>query len=574
MSGRLRELAAPFVSAGPAGARVRTRLRVTLRDAAVLAAVGAHLGSLASADLAARCGEGRLDATGRAASRAARKRALTRGSSSRWAGAVTRTSEDAWQLADRNLRAARITLRSRIKVIEDRLTVPAGTGRGRKWGYATRAERFEKQRRVQVLRARLAGVNARIGAGRVSVCRGGRRLAKARHNPAAAGMTLAGWRQQWDTERWFLTADGEKDKAWGNETIRWHPGDGLLEVKLPAPLVHLANRPHGRYRLSALVTFPYRSDAVAAQAATGAVRYDITYDPGRDRWYLDASWRSPARPAPALGELREHPVLAVDLNHGHLAAWVVTPDGNPAGPPVTVPLILAGLPASQRDGRIRAAITALITLAREHGCQAITIENLDFREARHQGRDNTGPRPSRGGRGRRFRAIIAGLPTARFRDRLIQMTANAGLHVIAVDPAYTSRWGGEHWLTPLRERDQVTTGHHAAAVVIGRRAHGHRARRRAGVTAGDQRIARRRAAPRAPQARAADRNGGTRNAPRQPPRWRKTVTAGPGPPPDQAAHNRSGPPAKPISLSLSDQERLMTWLPWRTYGWRPAAWQA
>ena len=52
-------------------------------------------------------------------------------------------------------------------------------------------------------------------------------------------------------------------------------------------------------------------------------------------------------------------MLAVDLNHGHLAAQAVTPDGNPAGPPVTIPLALAGLPASQRDGRLRAAITSL-----------------------------------------------------------------------------------------------------------------------------------------------------------------------------------------------------------------------
>ena len=34
-----------------------------------------------------------------------------------------------------------------------------------------------------------------------------------------------------------------------------------------------------------------------------------------------------------LDELQAHPVLAVDLNHGHLAAWAVTPDGNRAGPP-------------------------------------------------------------------------------------------------------------------------------------------------------------------------------------------------------------------------------------------------
>jgi hypothetical protein len=105
VSSSLRLVAAPFVAAVPAGARVRTRLRVSGQDEAVLWAAGRHLGSLAGRDLAARCAEGRLDAQGQAVSRARRKRALTVESSSRWAGAITRTSEDQWQLAERNLRA-------------------------------------------------------------------------------------------------------------------------------------------------------------------------------------------------------------------------------------------------------------------------------------------------------------------------------------------------------------------------------------------------------------------------------------------------------------------------------------
>jgi hypothetical protein len=79
----LRPIADPFVAAAPAGVRVRARLRVSVQDEAVLRAAGEHLGSLAGRDLAARCGEGLLDVKGRAASRAARKRALTAASSSR-----------------------------------------------------------------------------------------------------------------------------------------------------------------------------------------------------------------------------------------------------------------------------------------------------------------------------------------------------------------------------------------------------------------------------------------------------------------------------------------------------------
>lgn len=171
--------------------------------------------------------------------------------------------------------------------------------------------------------------------------------------------------------------------------------------------------------------------------------------------------------------------MAVDVNHGHLAAAVIAPDGNVLGAPATVGLDLAGQPSATRDGHLRAAISTLVATAKARGARAIVIENLDFTEARAEGRERTGSRPSRGRRGRDFRRAVSGIPTGKLRDRLVQMAANAGLSVIVIDPAYTSRWGAEHWLRPLREHHPKATGHHAAAVVIGRRGLGHRARRRA-----------------------------------------------------------------------------------------------
>ena len=230
--GRLREITAPFVAAAPGGARVRTRLRVSPGDAAVLAAVGAHLGSLAGRDLVAACAAG---TGGLGRSRAARKRALTAQCSSRWAGAITRTSEDQVRLAERNLRAEQASMRARVRRIEARLAVPAGGRQGRTRGYATPAERHAKDIRLRGLKARLARVERQAGSGVVSVTRGGRGLLRLRANLAAAGVTEEQWRAEWEAARWFLTADGEKDKPWGNETVRWHPDQRWLEVRLPAP---------------------------------------------------------------------------------------------------------------------------------------------------------------------------------------------------------------------------------------------------------------------------------------------------------------------------------------------------
>lgn len=478
MTRRLREIRAPFVVAPPTGVRVRTRLRVSDADRGVLTGIGTHLGSLAGRDLAQRCRDGRLGPKGRAASRATRKRALTGASSSRWAGAITRTSEDAWQLGHRNLMSDQRSLRARIARISRRLDVPVGDRRGRVRGYATGDERHHKQIRLQVLAARLAEVEARLDDGRVSLCRGGKSLARSRHHLAEAGMGEAEWHERWQAERLFICADGEKDKAWGNETIRFHPVEGWVEIKLPAPLAHLANRPHGRYRLSCSVGFSYRGDEVAAQAETAAIRYDISFDPAKSRWYLDASWTCAPLEVPTLEDLRGQKVLAVDLNAGHLAAMVVDPSGNPVAAPVTIPVDLAGLAATSRDGHLRAAISELVGIARVNQCRAIVIEDLDFAASREAGREHTGRRPSRGRRGKSFRRLVSGIPTARFSGRLTQLAANAGLWVIAVDPAYTSRWGAEHWLGPLQQISSDASGHHAAALVIGRRGLEQRARRR------------------------------------------------------------------------------------------------
>ena len=350
---------------------------------------------------------------------------------------------------------------------------------GKKNGYRTRTEHHAKTIRLQVLRHRLVDVEKQLAEGTMSACRGKRQLARVRHHLEAANMTTDGWRERWTAERLFLCADGEKDKLLGNETIRWDPTEQWLELKLPQSLIHLANGPHGRYRLSCPVDFTYRGDEVAAQATSGAVRYDVTFDAAKHRWYLDASWKLEPR-MHDLDELRREKVLAVDLNHGHLEAAVLDATGNPVGAPQTIPLTLDGLSASTRDGRIRGAIADVLALAVHHGARAIVIENLDFSAQRNNGREHAGNRPSRGRRGRGVRRMIAGMPTATLRDRLVQMATNKNLEVIAIDPASTSKWGAEHWLSPLQEISPDMTGHHAAAVVIGRRGLGHRARRREG----------------------------------------------------------------------------------------------
>jgi IS605 OrfB family transposase len=495
---RLRRIADPVVTAPPAGVRIRTRIHVTGAEADALTAIGMFLGSVYRGELAERVRCGVLDAKGRAVWRAKRKQAITPVASSRWAGAITRAVEDQYQLGMRGLAAHVADLRAAVDVLEQRCALrprelaPVDGGdehsrhrSRRRRAYRSTAERFSKTRRLGMLRERLADAEQALAAGRPSITVGGKRLWRTRNHLDAADMTEQQWRERWDAGRLFLTADGESGKAGGNETIRVDAA-GRLRIKTPAAL---APQLGSHVVIDAPIRFAHRGYEWAARVATRrAVRYDISYHPARGRWYLDASWKSTPAPARDIDELRTGRVLGADLNDGHLAACVLDASGNPIGEPVSIEVVTAGLAASRRDGRVRAAITALLNLAHQHNCSAVVVENLDFADARASGRETLG----RGKHGKRLRRTIAGIPTASFRTRLIGMASRRGIAVIGVDPAYTSRWGDQHWRKPLQQQTSepaTVTRHHAAAAAIGRRGLGLAIRRRPAGPRNGQRTA-------------------------------------------------------------------------------------
>jgi IS605 OrfB family transposase len=513
-AGGLRIIAAPFVVAPPAGVRIRTRLRPTDAEARALTIIGRHLGHLYRADLAGRVALGRVPAAQRG--RTERKRNLTALSSSRWAGAITRAAEDQYQLGLRVLAAEVSHLRTSIEALKKRIVVPVGRKDGKYRGYRNQSERFQKSRRLAQLKERLETAGAALAAGRPSIAVGGKRLWKSRSHLGDADLTRVQWEERWSASRMFLTADGESGCIGGNLTIRL-TDDGTLAVKVPTPLVPALG---DRLVLSVPVAFAHRGNEWVDRAdARRCIRYDISFDALNGRWYLDASWSYGDAPAPPLEAWQSSGVVGVDLNADHLAACRLDASGNPVGTPVSFPLELAGLPAGSRDGRLRAAITALLDFARDTGANAIAIEDLDFQDARSTGRETMG----RGARGRRFRRTVHGIPTGKFRDRLVAMATNRGLSVVAVDPAYTSKWGGQHWQKPLQAASGgAVTRHHAASVAIGRRAL-------------ECRIGRREEGPRTRQ-----RTGAGQPSPR-PHQISKVAAIGTGPV-RPAATSRPGPP--------------------------------
>ncbi|SDL88806.1 hypothetical protein [Streptomyces wuyuanensis] len=304
---KLRKFEDPFVALGPSGVAIRDRLKhPTDVDDKVLRLVGEHLGRLASLDLKARCADG-LDHNND--TWAARKQGLTAKSSSRWAGALTKATHDQWALSRRCQLAHIQGLEAGVRTLMHRLSQPIGE-KGTKrapGGYRSKGEWFRKSRRLHVLEDRLDVARVEREAGVVHVVRGGRRLINNRHNLDAAQLTEPEWRQRWEAERWFLAADGESGKRYGNETIRVTP-DGEVSIKLPTPLAHLANAEHGRYVLTSKVAFAHptrRSDTPSVNCCAGPTgaacrrrpdRWTVPCTPGPD----GGSGRSPLSQSPSL----------------------------------------------------------------------------------------------------------------------------------------------------------------------------------------------------------------------------------------------------------------------------------
>src|SRR6202022_3862343 len=123
--------------------------------------------------------------------------------------------------------------------------------------------------------------------------------------------------------------------------------------------------------------------------------------------------------------------IGVDTNDDHLAAWQLDTHGDPVGEPYRFFYDLSGT-AEHRDAQIRHALTRLSHWAQRAGVKAIAVEDLDF--DREKTREKHGRRKA-------FRRMISRFPTAKLKARLISMAAEHGLSIIAVDPAYTSKWG-------------------------------------------------------------------------------------------------------------------------------------
>jgi hypothetical protein len=467
----LRRIAPPRVVTGPGAVTISGRLRTTPQDDEVLVAFGRLLDHLASSDLVRALGGMNWNQ---------RKRLLTPECSARWAGTITRETNDQIALSLRNLERSAAGHRAAITAIEERREIPLSEYAERKrkrepLPYRSAAELYAKRLRLDALCSRLTDEERQI-AGRMRITRGGRALLRNRANLEAAGLTPVQWRTAWQMSRWQIAANGETGKTGGNETIRVDDGGHVL-IDLPPSLAHLANAPHHRYHTGGVVDFPYRGGERAdCASACRAVGYRIRYSADKRRWHMSASWTQHLEPvaAPVRGR-----VMGIDLNADHLAVRITDADGNPDGPKIRIPLDLTGKSAERREAELARVVREAMLLCGERLVSTMYIEDLGW--ADRSGREFLG--------GRRFRATVHGIPTAALRNMLAAAAWRHNIRLVAVDPAYTSKWAGP-WRPLIDTRGDPATTHDAAAWLIARRGRGFRLRRRTGMGAGGQRTAR------------------------------------------------------------------------------------
>ena len=501
---------------------VGTRLRLEPDEAVLLHAIEEHLSRARAWDLPFAQ---RQDKANDRMKRLVAKFEIT----SRYAGSICVDNDAAVRAAKEHLWADQVQLQAAIGVVTARVALPSkelacgcrqrgceacGTG------YRSERERVMKRQRLDVLRTRLTRVQAARSAKQYSVCLGGRQHANTRHHLPAAGRGLDDWQATQHQRRAWFGCVGNKGALGGNPCLSLRqggPGQWLLTVSVPGPVQRTLNAPV-RVQLTHPVPLAHHRVELEGRLHDRlAVRLDLHFEPGRrgEKARVRIAWVRAGRDALTLQQARLGGLVGVDLNEGHLDAARLDQAGNPVGAPVFIPLLLAGLPTSTRDARLRHAITELLTFALTSGARAIAIEDLGFRAESSR---------EKHGRNKKFRKLLSGFPTAAFRERLVAMATTAGLTVIAVDPRYTSKVGGRDWEkvlgggyrggTPVRAADRCATNcatttsasrsatptttvtrHCGAAVAIGRRALA------LGLKAGPRPEARKRPGPPGPQDR-------------------------------------------------------------------------
>ena len=328
----------------------------------------------------------------------------------------------------------------------------------------------QKKRRLANLRNQLVGLEADIGAGRVRLCFGSKRLWRKQHHLEANGYASHGeWLEDWQAARsdeFFVL--GSRDETAGCQLcVASVADDGTLTLKLRLPDC-LAEQ-HGKYLVIAGVRFAYGHEHVlaalgsnadyaayrrehgekAARATTlgQAVSYRFKRDGKGWRVFVSTQMMD----VPVVTD-RRRGAVGVDLNADHLAVAETDASGNYLNA-WRVPLVTYGKNPNQAEALIGDAVAGVVQYAREVG-KPIVIEKLDFRQKK----------AALEGQSRRYSRMLSSFSYGKIKAYFLSRGYRQGVEVHQVNPAYSSVVGRVKFM----ERYGLTV-HQAAALVLARR---------------------------------------------------------------------------------------------------------
>ena len=328
----------------------------------------------------------------------------------------------------------------------------------------------QKKRRLANRRHRLVGLEADIGAGRVRLCFGSRRLWRKQHHLEANGYGnheewLSEWRDARSDEFFVL---GSRDETAGCQLcVTSVADDGRLTLRLRMPDC-LANQ-HGKYLVIEGVRFAYGHGQVLAalgsnadyaayrrqhgEKAARATRLGqaISYRFKRDGkgWRVFVSTRM--MDVPVVTD-RKRGTIGVDLNADHLAVAETNGSGNYVNA-WRVPLVTYGKSTHQAEALIGDAVAGVVQYACEVG-KPIVIGRLDFRQKK----------AALEGESRKYSRMLSSFSYGKIKAYFISRGYREGVEVKQVNPAFSSVIGRVKFM----ERYWLSV-HQAAALVLARR---------------------------------------------------------------------------------------------------------
>jgi IS605 OrfB family transposase len=351
---------------------------------------------------------------------------------------------------DQAVNAWRGTAKFRVTNLKDSIeaTVERIAGLGRQMEKARTEKRLiklqfvrvGKKQRLDVLKGRLGVAEAELRVDRPRICFGGRDLLRKDE--------VWAWREKRNTRIFLVGSKSEVPN--GNQSVHW---DGAaLSLRMPDSLGGGVQRLDGvrfRYGQAELLRLLERNrDKTSRVGMTWLI-----FRAEDGRWHAHVTVDGPV--AEVVTDIR-HGVIAVDVNVGHLAVTIVDHFGNPTS------RLTLGFPDSNVDeGRaaviIGDTVRALCLLAKSRS-YGIAVEDLEF------SRKKAGLREYGTAHARR----LSGWAYAKLFQVLQARCARDGVDLCKVNPAFTSVIGRTKYA-----RGRAMSTHHAAALVIGRRAQGY-----------------------------------------------------------------------------------------------------